>query len=118
MRLRHETFFTWSVEDSGLRAMSYSNSNNDICQSKNVQAFFDGEIDPSKGLQFEQHLSECAACNQELRAIQTLQVLVSLALGSGSQISIASVCARQKDRQLDERNDFRRTGDKGRRLRW
>jgi len=98
--------------------MTYSNSNNNICQSKNVQAFFDGELDSSNCLQFEQHLSECAPCNHELRAIQTLQVLVRLALSGGSQTSIASVTSREKDRKHDELNDFRRTGDKGRRLRW
>jgi hypothetical protein len=47
-----------------------------------------------------------------------LQVLVRLALSGGSQISIASVTSREKDRKHDELNDFRRTGDKGRRLRW
>ncbi len=41
--------------------MNYSNSNNNICQSKNVQAFFDGELESSKSRQFEQHLSELHA---------------------------------------------------------
>jgi len=84
-----------------LRAMSYFNSNDNICQSKNVQAFFDGELDSEKKLLVEQHLSECTACNHELKAIRSLQLLVRMALSSGSQISIAPVAYPQKDHQLN-----------------
>ena len=77
--------------------MSYSNSNDNICQSKNVQAFFDGELDSEKNLLVEQHLSECAACNQELAAIRRLQLLVRMAMSGGSQISIAPVAYLKKD---------------------
>jgi anti-sigma factor RsiW len=81
--------------------MSYFNSNDNICQSKNVQAFFDDELDSEKKLLVEQHLSECAACNHELKAIRSLQLLVRMALSGGSQISIAPVAYPQKDHQLN-----------------
>ncbi len=38
-----------------------------------LQAYFDGELDPMRCLEVEQHLRTCAACSQRYRAMQALR---------------------------------------------
>ena len=59
--------------------MDHSSADLDLCQSKNVQAYFDDELDSAMRLSVEQHIAECVVCDSELNALQRLQVLIGLA---------------------------------------
>jgi hypothetical protein len=59
--------------------MSHSSADLYLCQSKNVQAYFDDELDSAMHLSVEHHIAECLVCNSELNALQRLQALIGLA---------------------------------------
>ena len=50
-----------------------------LCQSKNIQAYFDAELDPAMQQLVERHIDECPVCDAELGALQRLQTLIGLA---------------------------------------
>ena len=59
--------------------MNHSSAELDFCQSKNVQAYFDDELDSARRLSVEQHIAECVVCNSELNGLLHLQALIGLA---------------------------------------
>lgn len=68
--------------------MSQQNSRS-LCQSENVQTYFDDELDPTMHELMKQHISECSVCSAELRALGHLQTLVGLAYGFTSDLTQA-----------------------------
>lgn len=67
--------------------MSRPNSNDKQCQSKNVQEFFDNEMDASTHALMRAHIAECAVCAAELKALEHLHSLMRLALGFTSDLT-------------------------------
>ena len=59
--------------------MNHSTADLDLCQSQNVQAYFDDELDSAMQLSIEHHIAGCVVCNSELNALQRLQALIALA---------------------------------------
>lgn len=51
------------------------------CQSEDIAAYLDGELDVSAALLFERHLKECAPCVAELQEQQRLLWTLDFALG-------------------------------------
>jgi anti-sigma factor RsiW len=54
----------------------------DDCQSEEVAAYLDGELQPQAAAAFEQHLKDCAACAADLREQRRLLCTLDLALGN------------------------------------
>lgn len=52
------------------------------CQSEEIAAYLDGELDASAVALFEQHLKECAVCAAELQEQQRLLWTLDFALGN------------------------------------
>jgi anti-sigma factor RsiW len=69
--------------------MSHPNTNAKLCQSKNVQAFFDDELEPAMQDPMRTHIAECSVCAAEVRALRHLQALVGLAFGLTSDLTTA-----------------------------
>ena len=53
-----------------------------LCQSKNIQAYFDHELDSVMHLLVGRHIGACPVCDAELGALQRLQALITLAFNS------------------------------------
>lgn len=64
--------------------MSQPVSDHCLCQSQNIQAYFDHELDPAMHKLVERHIHECPVCDSELGALQRLQALIGLAFRSRS----------------------------------
>lgn len=69
--------------------MSQQNSGTQICQSQNVQAYFDNELDGAMYSRMKSHIDDCKACKAELRALRHLHALMGLAFGFTSDLTIA-----------------------------
>ena len=69
--------------------MNHSSADLDLCQSKNVQAYFDDELDSAMRLSVEHHIAECVVCDSELNALQRLQALIGLAFSDRAAITPA-----------------------------
>jgi anti-sigma factor RsiW len=52
----------------------------DDCQSEDVAAYLDGELQPEAAARFEQHLKGCAACAADLQEQRRLLCTLDLAL--------------------------------------
>ena len=61
--------------------MSQQNSSTQLCQSQNVQAYFDNEMDAAMRLLMCEHVVECTVCRAELKALRHLHALMGLAFG-------------------------------------
>jgi anti-sigma factor RsiW len=59
--------------------MSQRVSDHSLCQTKNIQAYFDDELDSTMRLLVERHLGACPDCEAELAALERLQALIGLA---------------------------------------
>jgi len=59
--------------------------NEKICQSENVAAYLDGEMNGDELLCFEKHLSECEHCTNELQNQKRLLNTLDIALGFGEK---------------------------------
>ncbi|MCU1263921.1 MAG: hypothetical protein JWM21_239 [Acidobacteria bacterium] len=71
----------------GVAKMSEPFADHQLCQSKNIQAYFDDELDSTMHLLVERHIGECPVCNAELGALQRLQALVGLAFRGQAGLS-------------------------------
>ena len=72
--------------------MSQHHCGQKLCQSQNVQAYFDNELDIAMYSLMRGHLSECKVCTAELRALQHLHELMGLAFGFTSDLTLALQC--------------------------
>jgi hypothetical protein len=61
----------------------------DLCQSKNVQAYFDDELLPMTHDLMKSHIAGCSTCAAELRALGQLQALFGLAFGLTSDLTVS-----------------------------
>ena len=79
-------------------------SNDFLCRSANVQAYFDGDLDSPVRLLFARHLGECEMCADELRAFERLRLLVSLAFNMNhGSVFVPLRKQRSKNYQWNER---------------
>ena len=69
--------------------MSQPNSSTQLCQSQNVQAYFDNELDVAMYSLMRDHLAECSVCKAELRSLRHLDALLGLAFGFTSDLTAA-----------------------------
>ncbi|HXD34328.1 MAG TPA: hypothetical protein VN643_24635 [Pyrinomonadaceae bacterium] len=69
--------------------MSQQNSGEHLCQSLNVQAYFDNEMGVATYSRMTAHIAECSVCKSELRALRHLHALLGLAFGFTSDLTQA-----------------------------
>lgn len=69
--------------------MSQQNSNTHLCQSQNVQAYFDNELDAAMYSLMRAHVADCRVCKAELRSLRHLHALMGLAFGFTSDLTLA-----------------------------
>ena len=67
--------------------MSQQNSDAQLCQSQNVQAYFDNEMDATMYSMMRTHVADCSVCTAELRALNHLHALMGLAFGFTSDLT-------------------------------
>jgi len=60
----------------------------DLCQSKNVQAYFDNELLPMTHDLMKSHIATCRTCSAELQALGQLKELFNLAFGLTSDLTL------------------------------
>src|SRR4051812_17827188 len=61
---------------------SADSSHQPICQSEDVAAYLDGELNAGAAALFEQHLKICAPCTTELQQQRRLLCTLDFALGA------------------------------------
>jgi Putative zinc-finger len=69
--------------------MSQQHSSKQICQSQNVQAYFDNELDAALYSLMREHVADCRVCKAELRSLGHLHALMGLAFGFTSDLTVA-----------------------------
>ena len=69
--------------------MRQQTSDDRLCQSTNVQSFFDSELDVAMRPAMRAHIAECNVCAAELRGLQQLQSLMEMAFGFTSDLTLA-----------------------------
>lgn len=70
-----------------------SNSNY-ICQTENIAAYVDGDLDPALCSVLEGHIKECAQCASELQAQRVFMCELDSALASASELAVPANFAR------------------------
>lgn len=63
-------------------------SDNNICQSDQIAAFVDDELEPGQRLAFEQHVRSCDSCAAELRAHRTFMRELDTALAGRFDLEV------------------------------
>lgn len=63
-------------------------SDNNICQSDQIAAFVDDELEPVQRLAFEQHVRSCDSCAAELRAHRTFMRELDTALAGRFDLEV------------------------------
>ncbi|MBA2702478.1 MAG: zf-HC2 domain-containing protein [Blastocatellia bacterium] len=61
---------------------------NNICQSDQIAAFVDDELEPAQRLAFEQHVGGCDSCAAELRAQRTFMCELDTALAGRFDLEV------------------------------
>ncbi|HEX8142919.1 MAG TPA: zf-HC2 domain-containing protein [Pyrinomonadaceae bacterium] len=61
--------------------MTSAAANSSACRNEEIAAYLDGELDASALFCFEQHVSECASCADQLREQKRLLCALDFALG-------------------------------------
>jgi hypothetical protein len=69
--------------------MSQQNSGTQLCQSQNVQTFFDNEMEAAMDSLMREHIADCSVCSAELRALRHLHALMGLAFGFTADLTQA-----------------------------
>jgi predicted anti-sigma-YlaC factor YlaD len=63
-------------------------TNNYICDSENIVAYIEGDLDPTLRLALEEHLKECEACISELRVQRVFMRELDSALASPFDLAV------------------------------
>lgn len=63
-------------------------SENNICESDQIAAFVDDELEPARRLAFEQHVRGCDSCAEELRAHRTFMRELDTALAARFDLEV------------------------------
>lgn len=63
-------------------------TDNNICQSDQIAAFVDDELEPAHRLEFEQHVRVCDSCAAELRAHRTFMRELDTALAGRFDLEV------------------------------
>jgi hypothetical protein len=63
-------------------------TNNYICDSENIVAYIEGDLDPALRLALEEHLKECGACISELRVQRVFMRELDSALASPFDLAV------------------------------
>jgi hypothetical protein len=69
-------------------------SQNNICESDQIAAFVDDELEPARRLAFEQHVRVCDSCAEGLRAQRTFMRELDSALAGRFDLEVPSDFAR------------------------
>ena len=69
--------------------MSQQSLSTQICQSENVQAYFDNEMGVLMYSLMRDHVAQCSVCSCELRALRHLNALMGLAFGLTTDLTSA-----------------------------
>jgi anti-sigma factor RsiW len=64
-----------------------SNSNY-ICQTENIAAYIEGDLEPALRAALEEHLKECAPCASELQALRVFMCELDSALASPFDLAV------------------------------
>ncbi len=70
-----------------------SNSNH-TCQTENIAAYIDGDLEPAQRSALEEHIKECAQCVAELREQQLFMCELDSALASPFDLAVPANFAR------------------------
>ena len=63
-------------------------TNNYICETENIVAYIEGDLDPALRLDLEEHLKECEACVSELRVQRVFMRELDSALASPFDLAV------------------------------
>ena len=63
-------------------------TNDYICETENIAAYIDGELDPARRNALEEHFKQCAPCASELRAQRLFMCELDSALASPFDLAV------------------------------
>lgn len=65
-----------------------------ICETEKIAAFIDGDLDPAEHAAFEEHISNCSSCTEELQAQRLFMCELDSALAGAAELAVPANFAR------------------------